>query len=247
MKEARDIQVILTDLDGTLLDVDMDFFIPAYLEEMRQFGVRQGFLPEDTNLVPLVYDGTAAMFRRADNDQTNEQVFMERFFQDPWFGSRQEEARVFFNRFYEEVFPRLGHLCRPFPFAREVVQAMFDTGLPVALATSPVFPMSAIDARLEWAGVKDFPWLFKTAYDNMHTCKPRTVYYEEAARMAGVRPENCLMIGNDTLDDLSSGKIGMTTFLLEEAVLDRAKGANQPDYHGRAAELLAFLKNLRKA
>ncbi len=247
MMQKKDIQVILTDLDGTLLDVDMDFFIPAYLEEMRRYGVAQGFIPENSNLVPLVYEGTAAMFQHTDTSRTNKQVFMERFFQDGWFAQRKEAAMAFFDRFYEDVFPHLGHLCRRFSFSQAVAEAMFATGLPVVLATSPVFPMSAIDARLEWAGVKDFPWLFKTAYENVHTCKPRTAYYQEIAAMTGVQPENCLMIGNDTLDDLSAGKIGMTTFLLEEAVLDRAKGANQPDYHGKAAELIAFLKKIRKA
>jgi len=43
------------------------------------------------------------------------------------------------------------------PEARSVVQAVFDAGYDVVIATNPLFPDTAIRQRMEWADVAEFP------------------------------------------------------------------------------------------
>ncbi len=233
---------ILTDLDGTLLNIDMNDFIPKYLKSMNDFGIKTGFVPKENNLVARVLKGTEAMMTNQDLEKTNENVFKETFFQEPYFAERRDEALDFFEKFYQEIFPGLQNYCQTFPFAQTLTETMFETGLPVVLATSPVFPIAAIEARLKWAGIADYPFKLKTSYEIMHTCKPHRSYFAETAAMAGLRAEDCLMIGNDKQDDLPAARIGMKTYLLEEFVLDNGKGSENPTYHGKAEALIDFLK-----
>ena len=237
---------LLTDLDGTLLDIDMDYFIPHYLKSMNDFAVRTGLAAKDNHLIPLVLEGTSRMMKNQDIRQTNEEVFMNCFFQDPYFAERKEQSLEFFRRFYDEIFPELCIYCKTFPFAPALVDAMFETGLPVVIATSPVFPLRAIEARLKWAGIADYPFTLITSYEVMHTCKPHINYFMETAGMAGLDAKDCLMIGNDKQDDLPAVRTGMRTFLLEEAVLDNGKGAEAPSYQGKSQALMDLLKKIRQ-
>lgn len=244
MGNVRDMKGILTDLDGTLLDVDMNYFLPRYLKEMTAFAVKTGLVPRENHLAPLILRGTDAMLENQDLSKTNEEVFADCFFQDPYFAERREQTLQFFDVFYQEVFPKLDVYCKTFPFAQRLTETMFETGLPVVLATSPVFPLSAVEARLRWAGIADYPFQLKTSYEIMHTCKPHRSYFQEVAQMVGLEPKDCLMIGNDKQDDLPAARAGMQTYLLEEAVLDNGEGALEPSYHGKAEDLIAFLQNL---
>ena len=78
----------------------------------------------------------------------------------------------------------------------------------------------------------------------MHFCKPHVQYYEEIADRIGVHPEECLMIGNDTGEDLPASKIGMKTFLVEDMLIDKGS-SHKPDWSGRLPDLFDFVrKNL---
>jgi FMN phosphatase YigB (HAD superfamily) len=50
----------------------------------------------------------------------------------------------------------------------------------------------------------------------MSYCKPHIEYYLEICRKISEKPEGCLMVGNDTVNDLVVAKIGMKTFLVTD-------------------------------
>ena len=237
---------ILTDLDGTLLHCDMKVFIPNYLKALQQEAVREGLVPKESTLIERILQGTQAVRENADRSRTNEQVFMDSFFQDEYFAERKEKMLAFFSRFYAEVFPTLRKYSQPFPFAGRLADAMFETGLPVILATAPVFPRAAIEARVAWAGLSGYPFVEKTSYEVVHSCKPQADYFAETASLAGLSPADCLMIGNDRRDDLLAVRTGMETYLLEEFVVDKGLETEKPTYHGKAEELIAFLRAGKK-
>ena len=81
----------------------------------------------------------------------NEEVFMSSFFSD-WEHPR-EATTEFFAEFYREGFPRLQKYCAPFPGIPEMMAGVFDRGAKVVIATNAVFPVEAIEQRLDWAGV----------------------------------------------------------------------------------------------
>jgi len=89
------------------------------------------------------------------------------------------------------------------------------TGLQVVIATNPLFPLTAIEQRLEWAGlpVEEFPFALITSYEIMHSTKPHLAYYEEIAQRLGVEEKKCLMVGDDwRLDIAPAYAVGMQTY-----------------------------------
>ncbi|HQG47210.1 MAG TPA: HAD family hydrolase, partial [bacterium] len=148
--------------------------------------------------------------------------------------------------FYRNEFEAVRVLSRPLPLARDVLKQAVAITPRIALATIPIFPRIAIDARLAWGNLADFPFSLITSFENMHTSKPNPTYYLEIAHHLGVAPGACLMVGNDYRDDMSASAVGMETFLVLDGALN-AHLAHQhpPTYTGSLAELHEFLQQLR--
>jgi len=184
------IRAILLDMDGTLLDIDFQGFMDEYLNRMA--GYFEDVEPQ------RLRDG----FRRGVREMVNQQgggrtvleSFASVFF--PAVGLPPSEIKRFWT-FYEEEFPRLAHWGRPMPGARRLVEAAFEAGLTVAIATAPMFPEIAIRERLRWAGVDHFPYDFITSSERMHANKPYRAYFEEIADRLEIPSEACLMIGDE--------------------------------------------------
>ena len=232
-EQKRPLRAVLLDLDDTLLRSDMENeFLHRYFALLQEYA-RPLATPQQ--LMDALMDATRAMQRNRDPGQTNEQVFAAVFaphLDRPW-----TELRAFFGVFYEEQFPKLRVLCEPHPDARDVVQNCLDAGYQVAIATNPLFPVRAIEHRLEWAGIQDLAFDLVTAYENMHSCKPNPAYYLEIAAQLGVSPAECLMVGNDMHHDIAPAQAaGMYTFLADEWVAND-DDQTQPDYRGKLAKL----------
>lgn len=234
-------EAVLFDLDGTLLDIDMNYFIPKYFEKMMSMAKAQG-IDEVERMAKQIYKSTDVMI--ADNNPalTNEEVFMQDFLEKfPYVNA--EEAAGFFDYFYLQGFPKLHIHSKPFAGVPEMMADIHNKELKVVIATNSVFPRRAIMERLKWAGVGDFDYDLVTSYEVMNFCKPNPNYYEQIAEVIGIKPHNCLMVGNDIGEDLVAGKIGMKTFLVKDRLID--KGIElKPDYVGHLTDLFAFLKGL---
>ncbi|MDD2373441.1 MAG: HAD family hydrolase [Syntrophomonadaceae bacterium] len=234
-------KAVLLDLDGTLLNIDMDYFLKQYFGKMVELAAKMGF-KEGNRLVDQVWRSTEVMIADLDPKSSNEEVFMRDFCQN-WPYSL-EEIKFFFERYYQEYFPRLKDFCSPFPGIPEMVKYIMRKDLKVVIATNAVFPMSALQDRIRWAGLGKHDFELVTSYELMHFCKPHVQYYEEIAERIGVQPEDCLMIGNDTGEDLPASKIGMKTFLVEDMLIDKGL-SHPPDWRGKLPDLFDFVrKNL---
>lgn len=234
-------KAVLFDLDGTLLNIDMDYFLKHYFRKMVELAAKMGY-KEGNRLVNQVWRSTEVMIADLDPKSSNEEIFMRDFCQS-WPYS-PEEITSFFGRYYQECFPRLEGFCSPFPGIPEMVNYIIKQDLKVVIATNAVFPMSALQERIRWAGLGDHDFELVTSYEIMHFCKPHVQYYEEIAEKIGVNPGECLMIGNDTGEDLPASKIGMKTFLVEDMLIDKGS-THQPDWRGRLPDLFEFVrKNL---
>lgn len=83
-----------------------------------------------------------------------------------------------------------------------------------------------------------------TTYENSCYSKPNPKYYLEVAEKLGVRPEQCLMVGNDADEDLIAEKTGMQVFLLTDCLINRT-GKDISGYaQGDLEKLRAYIKGI---
>lgn len=232
-------KAVLFDLDGTLLDIDMNQFIQQYFKMMLRMARERGLKSE--GLIERVWRSTAAMIQNKDPWLTNQQVFENDFFRHSAY--LPEVYHPFFDDFYDRGFDQLRDYARPFPETLPVMEEVFSRGCKVAIATQSVFPEKAIRKRLHWAGVGEFGYELVTSYEVMHYTKPHAEYYLEIAQTLGVRPEECLMVGNDVGEDLTAGQTGMKTFLVKERMINRDNLPIKVDWQGYLPDLLSFFKS----
>ncbi|MGO4888184.1 HAD family hydrolase [Anaerobacillus sp. MEB173] len=231
-------KAMLFDLDGTLLPMDTDSFVKHYLKELAP---RVSHIMDSNEFLHALLAGTKAMIENIDRSKTNEQVFEETFFSIAKVNKDQLWPTL--DHFYEHIFPEFSSLCNPTPIARQVVEESLRQGYQVAIATNPVFPKSAIYHRLAWAGVADLPFDMVTVYEDCMFTKPHQEYYSDICQRIGVKPKECIMIGNDNQEDMVAGEIGMKTFLVEGNVIDRGTTAYRIDDHGTLDQLYEKMKN----
>ncbi|MEN6391961.1 MAG: HAD family hydrolase [Syntrophomonas sp.] len=233
-------KAILFDLDGTLLNIDMDVFLQHYFKRMAQLAPDYG-LKDSQRLIAQVWKSTDVMIANRDPAVSNEDAFMKDFFEAGDFP--EKGTREFFDDYYDRAFPLLHNLCQGHELVPGMIESLLAGSRKVVIATNPVFPIKAIQHRLDWAGIGHFPYDLITSYEVMHFCKPHPEYYREISDMIGVPPEYCLMVGNDREEDLTAASIGMKTYLVEDGLIDR--GSNlRPDWQGTLSQLAVFLDNL---
>ncbi len=212
------IKAVLFDLDGTLLPMDQDLFIKKYLTYISGCLAQRGYEPKE--LAKNIMRGTYAMIKN-DGTRTNEQVFWE-FFKGV-YGDKAIADMEYFDRFYVEHFDELCTFTSKNPLAAHAVKWAHELGFRTILATNPVFPEIAVHKRMSWAGVNTADFELCTTYENSHYCKPNPEYYAEIAQKAEIDVSECLMVGNDTSDDMSAALLRMDVFLLTDCLINTSE------------------------
>jgi HAD superfamily hydrolase (TIGR01549 family) len=202
------LRAVLFDLDGTLLDNDMDVFLTHFLRRFAPHVAHR--VPPDT-FVKAWMHALHFVLRNTDFTLTNQQVFDLNFY--PQVGALRDELLPAIEAFYATSHRSLRSLAHARPGARETVLAMQDAGVTTVVATNPIFPLVAVEQRLEWAGVADLPFALVTHSENMHATKPSLIYYEEILNQIDCEPEDCLMIGDDFVNDIQpANRLRMKTY-----------------------------------
>lgn len=231
------IKVILFDLDGTLLPMDQDEFVKCYMGRLAEKMAAHGYEPK--RLVKTIWAGTEAMVRN-NGLNTNEEVFWRVFRQI--YGQGAMEDLPLFEDFYAVDFAGVRVSCGYTPLAAEVIGTLKEKGYRLALATNPLFPATATRQRIRWAGLRPEDFELVTTYENSRHCKPNPDYYRDIMAELKVRPEECLMVGNDVGEDMVAGRLGAKVYLLTDCLINR-KEENPAKYpHGSMAELLEYIK-----
>ena len=231
------ITTVLFDLDGTLLPMDQDQFVKMY------FGLLARTLtPDDPEaLIKAVWVGTRAMMTN-DGSKTNEEAFWDTYCQ--LLGEDRRADEPAFRSFYENQFELVRNACGFNPKAAETIALVKSRGLKTALATNPLFPRIATQARARWAGLNLDDFELYTTYEDYSHCKPDPRYYQAVLDKLGLTAEECLMVGNDAEEDTAAAKLGIRVFLLTDCLINK-KGVDIAAYpHGGFDELMAFIENL---
>jgi len=231
LEQYSKVKGVLFDLDGTLLQVEMREFIPAYIE-----GLAKHFpdVPDPLVFARAIKDSIRALLASDAGVFNNEQFFLATLGRQLGLDATVCGERV--RRYCANGMAGLETLVRPLALARDILARCFERGLKVVVATNPVFPRPLVEARLRWAQIADFPFDYVTTFDNSRYCKPHPGYFRE-----------CVMVGNDTEHDLGARSAGIPTFLVDTWLLDRAKGEYVTDFRGGHGDLLRFLGRLGAA
>ena len=211
------IDTVLFDLDGTLLPMDQEEFVNAYMGLLARNMAPYGYEPK--HLIAAVWAGTRAMVEN-DGKQTNEEVFWADFCQV--FGADARKDEPLFAEFYASDFAQARTVCGFAPAAAEVTALLKEKAITLALATNPLFPDIATRQRIRWAGLEHGDFSLVTTYENSGFCKPNPDYYREVLQKLGKTPEQCLMVGNDVQEDmLPAREVGMEVFLLTDCLINK--------------------------
>ncbi len=229
-------QAVLFDLDGTLLDIDIESFLPRYFAALST-AIEEIVDSTDAHKVVMkaIFDATNAMMRPHPG-LTNQTAFSSTFEKDS--GMDLEVCWPVFDRFYEEVFPTLRAGIGPSEGAHDALRAARACGLRVAVATNPIFPLRAIEHRITWADFEPGQFDAITSYENMRATKPLPDYFRQTAEMLKVDPAECMMVGDDRLLDMAAADVGMSTYYVG------ADSQAPATYRGSLSELAASLPRL---
>ena len=233
------IKAVLFDLDGTLLPMDLNVFMKHYFGGLAKRLAPYGYDPK--TLVDAIWKGTAAMVGN-DGSRTNEEAFWEVFVEA--FGDRVKEDECHLDAYYREDFDAVKAVCGYDPLARAAVEVVRKKGFSAILATNPLFPKVATEARARWAGFDVSEFDLVTTYENSGYCKPNLQYYRDICERTGFSPEECVMVGNDVSEDMIAESLGMRVFLLTDCLLNKEDADITRYPSGGFPELIAFLEAL---
>ncbi|SDZ82817.1 Phosphoglycolate phosphatase, HAD superfamily [Desulfuromusa kysingii] len=237
-RQKNAIKAVLFDLDGTLLRAQMREFIPRYLRALSAY-CADTVAPEKfaKTLHGIIRD---LIHTEGDGLRTNEERVYSKVDND--LAISESKMRECLAQFEKNDLPGLQSFIRPIPLAKQIIKDCHAAGVPLVLATNPVFPMFMIKARMQWAELEEESFAFMTSYENSYYCKPQSGYFEGIAAQLGLASENCLMVGNDINHDLAAGATGMKTYLVDTWLVDR-DGPEWPcENRGDHSSLQKFLQ-----
>ena len=230
---------VLFDLDGTLLPMAQDDFVRAYFSLLAKKLAPLGY--EAPALIDAIWKGTAAMVKN-DGSCSNEQAFWDDFCSR--FGAEARKDEPVFADFYAKEFQRVQEICGFAPEAAETVRAIRNMGLHVVLATNPIFPAIATQSRIRWAGLQPGDFEYYTTYENSCHCKPNPAYYEDILAQLGLQADECLMVGNDVVEDGAAAKLGMRVFFLTDCLINPDGRDISGVPHGDFGDLLEYIRSV---
>ena len=226
---------ILLDLDGTMLPMDQDLFLQTFFTALEARIETAGF--EKDRCMKAFMEAVKAM-KVNDGMASNANVFL--IIVEKYLGKDQAGAFLeVVDGFYQEDFDVTRLVTRPDPRLGKMVHQLKEKNYKLALATTPLFPKAATYKRMEWAGLnpKDFDLI--TTYENSHYAKPNPKYFKEIINKLETDASDCLMVGNDTEDDMGCIRTGMDIFFISNCLINK-KNIDLSDY--KQSDLDAFIE-----
>ena len=235
------IKHILFDLDGTLLKMDNKAFIDYYFKLLSEKMTPLGYEPKE--LVKAIWIATMEVLKN-DGTMTNRERFFLNFYQlmEGKLHASKEEVEKTFDEFYEHEFDKAKVMVKRDGESTRVIKELLKEGYDLIVATSPVFPFTAVCRRLSWIDLKSEDFSLVTTYENSIHCKPNPEYYRDIILKLKLEPSACLMVGNDLKDDIYPAQsVGMRVFYLNTYPIN-----DDENYAGPKGDFNELLKYLKK-
>lgn len=228
---------LLLDLDDTLLNTNLDAFVPAYFQALGQH-LGSHVAPE--SMLPALIGGMSRMNESDDPTRTLEEIFYEQFYQD--LGLPNGELQELIEDFYDRRFPALAAHTTQREEAVSLIEWALARGYRVAIATDPFFPRKATLERIRWAGLDPDRLELISTFEHFHFSKTHPAYYAEVLGRLGWPEGPALMVGNDVDRDLiPAHRLGLATYLIDG---DAASSPGFEARHGSLADLRSWLESI---
>jgi FMN phosphatase YigB (HAD superfamily) len=239
------IKAVLIDLDNTMILFDETAFYKRYMERV---------IPFFDDLVPAEQFRDRLLRGIRGLLQNNGEISNRDFFLDIFCAEYQDRRQPIWERFiqfYRTEYEKIPVDVKIPAGLESLLDQLSIWDLRVVVATNPLFPEIAQHKRLAWAALDPTRFDLLTHLDNSCFVKPHRGYYLQICDMIGVPPHACLMVGNDAVNDMVAGTVGMKTFLTTEAgVIDYGavtkgrsiRGQSYPaDHSGPLADVIELM------
>lgn len=234
------LDTILFDLDGTLAPFLQDEFVHLYFKALVRRLAPMGY--DGEKLVAALWHGVDAMVAN-DGARTNRQVFWESFVADLGVSALALEGDL--DDFYGGPEFDAARAClREEADRRPLLSALREKGYGLVLATNPIFPAVAVETRLRWVGLTGEDFDYMTTYENSRHSKPNPDYYRDILSHIGKTPVECLMVGNNPVDDMAALEAGVRAYLVTDCLENPAGRPIDGYTHGSFRDLEAYLAAL---
>lgn len=155
------------------------------------------------------------------------------------------------DEYYFNEFPKLKEGYRRTSGAYETVNALFEKGYRVAIATDPLIRLFGVILRLKWIGLDKFPYCHLSSADTSHAAKPHPYFFKEIVEKCGCKVEESVMVG-DLIDNdiVGAKKAGLKTILFvhdvnKDIIHKRLSFEEKPDFMiHKLPELLEILEKI---
>lgn len=199
---------ILFDLDGTLAPFMQDEFVHTYFKALVRRLVPMGY--DGDKLIQALWKGVDAMVQN-DGAVTNRQIFWNVFTQE--LGIQAMALESILEDFYTREFDAVRSVLKAEVNHSGLISSLREKGYGVVLATNPIFPAVAVETRLHWVGLTSSDFDYVTTYETSRRSKPNPGYYQDILSQTGKPGGECLMIGNNPVDDMSARRRGWRSIL----------------------------------
>ena len=229
---------LLLDLDDTLLNTNLQAFIPAYFQALSK-ELTPYVAPEV--MIRALIAGTNLMNTSEDFSRTLETVFSSEFYSR--LNIPQCELEPAIEAFYDNVFPNLGGLTTQVSDAKRFIDWATAKGYRIAIATDPLFPSKATFHRLRWAGFDPQQFEIVSTFEQFHFTKTHPAYYAEVLGRMGWPEGPVLMVGNDLERDIAPAKkLGLAAFHVDVESASSLNDEAQP--RGNLSDLIRWLESI---
>ena len=233
------INTVLFDLDGTILPMNLEKFLNSYFKNLAIYlkdyidpNKLSGIMMECTN---LMIANTSPI--------PNQDIFMARF--NELVEGDIEFYKQEFSNFYDSLFQEVRSTTWENEDIKKSVQNLKEKGYNIVLATNPLFPMKANHHRVRWAGLTPDDFSYISCYEENSYCKPNIEFYKEVLTNINKYPEECIMVGNDSYEDMIAKELGIKTYLITDNLVSRHKQEIMPDHQGTYKDFLEFVKSFK--
>lgn len=222
------LKAVLFDLDGTLLPMREDEFVPLYVKLLIKKISLHGY--EEEKLTKVLWAGNKRIVLN-DGMKSNEEVFWEELCSH--LGEDFIKEKEYIDSFYTNEFLETKRICKENKLAKEIVKFVKDNNLLCILSTNPVFPRVCTKTRMGFVDLEESDFDYCSYYENSSYSKPNPIYFLEILEKFNLEPEEVILFGNNTYEDGECAlKCGIKTYLVGDYII----------YHDKAIHYFPVIK-----
>lgn len=231
------IKNILFDLDGTLINIDQEGFNKEYVDRASNYFVRYGY---DRNNVTKYLWGAIFAIVNNDGKVTNQEVFCT--YLEKTLNIEKENLLRLFEEFTNNEYDYLSKYIKRVDIVITAIKLLKEKKYNLILATNSLFPYDIIKKRASWGNISVNDFSFVTSMENMNYAKPNINYYKQILELNNLKAEECIMFGNDLVEDLVIEKLGINCFIITNNMVNDEYIGNSK-LHGNYEEFYKYIEN----